>query len=278
MRKFPLDTSYLRGRFRPGSPKCPPKRLCAELYVTRRCFGFGVAHDRPHVCMRVEPPGSFDNGYAGTAGAWTASDGRIYGFDHSEDHEDMPPLADGYIPGFNATIVLAISDDGGMTWKKQGPVITSNKHKSYSAFPGQAFKDVGVPGFVLDPKGEYLYAYYNEMSDIAGRGVQVCVARSPRHAGLQQRHLRSLFERRTPVVGSRACDPRTGLALRGRPSFVAADSRLGRRQQPRRLAPLRAHACIRSSTPGPRSSPTRRSASALPARRTRSDRRRLRKS
>ena len=69
------------------------------------------------------PPGSFDSGYAGMAGAWVTQGGRIYGFYHSEDHEGMPLLSDGYIPGFWATVALATSDDGGLTWQKHGPVM-----------------------------------------------------------------------------------------------------------------------------------------------------------
>ena len=40
-------------------------------------------------------PGSFDNGYAGSAGAYLHTDGKLYMIYHGEDQEGMPPLAGG---------------------------------------------------------------------------------------------------------------------------------------------------------------------------------------
>ncbi len=139
--------------------------------------------DRAVEVLRPGAAGSFDNGYAGFSGSYVDPDdpaGRIYGFYHAEDQEGMAAIAGGALlpPGFHASVALATSDDGGYTWEKLGPVLTSAKVKGWTHHPGQGATGVGVPGFVLDPRGEYLYALYSDFSAAEGRGVQTCIARS----------------------------------------------------------------------------------------------------
>jgi len=123
-------------------------------------------------------PGSFDNGYAGSAGAYLHTGGKLYMIYHGEDQEGMPPLAGGTgIPGFYASVGLAVSSDNGDTWEKLGPVITSNKPKEWTYYEGQDSRGAGVPSLVKEKTGRYLYLYYTEFSRVGGRGVQVCLAR-----------------------------------------------------------------------------------------------------
>jgi hypothetical protein len=83
----------------------------------------------------------------------------------------------GGVPGFYASLGLAVSTNGGASFSKLGPIITSQQPKSWSAYPGQADKGAGEPCCVLSRDGGFLYVYYTEHSRVDGRGVQICVAR-----------------------------------------------------------------------------------------------------
>jgi hypothetical protein len=132
-------------------------------------------------CRKVLSPGKkgeFDNGYAGIAGVYRDTDGKLYGFYHAEDQEDMPKLGNADIPGFHASIGLAISGDNGITWEKAGQVITSQKPKGWFIYEGQADTGAGLPCCTVSKDGKYLYIYYEEHSRVGGRGVQICMARA----------------------------------------------------------------------------------------------------
>ncbi len=120
-------------------------------------------------------PGEFDNGYAGVS-AVVRVDGVYYGFYHAEDQEGLPPLPGG-VNGYYASIGLVTSEDG-ITWTKQGQVITSAQPKSWAAYPDQADRGAAEPGAVVTQDGSYLYLYYTEHSRVEGRSVDICVARA----------------------------------------------------------------------------------------------------
>ena len=128
--------------------------------------------------LEVGASGEFDSGYAGISGAYKHSDGTWYAFYHGEDRENMPPIPIGGLEGYYGTIGAASSTDDGRTWEKLGPIITSNKPKGWTAYDGQFDSGAGIPGFVVSKNGDYLYAYYYEMSRVDGRGAQTCLARS----------------------------------------------------------------------------------------------------
>ena len=120
--------------------------------------------------------GSYDNGYAGISGAYYHTDNKLYAIYHGEDQEGMPPVGGG-IPGFYCSVCLAVSTDNGASFSKSGPIITSQKPKSWDAYPGQADKGAGEPYCAASRDGKYLYAYYTEHSRVNNRGVQICMAR-----------------------------------------------------------------------------------------------------
>ena len=122
-------------------------------------------------------PGQFDNGYAGITGVYRRADGVLYAVYYAEDHEGMPKLSHGGIPGFYASQALALSMDNGRSWKQLGQVITSSKPKEWVAYPGQADRGAGESGTVVTPDGQWLYVYYTDHSRVNNRGVQVCLAR-----------------------------------------------------------------------------------------------------
>lgn len=122
-------------------------------------------------------PGEFDNGYAGISSVYRHGDGRLYGFYHAEDQEDMPAIGGG-VPGFFCSVGMAFSEDDGCSWRKLGQAITSAKPKDWTAFPNQPDRGAGEVGAVASRDGNHLLAYYTEHSRMEGRGVQICLARA----------------------------------------------------------------------------------------------------
>ncbi len=119
--------------------------------------------------------GAFDNGYAGIFGAHETPDGELLAFYHAEDQEDMPRLPNN-VPGFYASIGLAVSRDAGLTFEKLGPVLTGSLPKDVN---GRSDQGVGEGALAVDPTNTYLYCYYSDHSRVDRRGVQICLARSP---------------------------------------------------------------------------------------------------
>lgn len=118
----------------------------------------------------------FDNGYAGTSGAWTDRTGKVWCFYHAEDHVDIPFMEGTQIHGFYASIGLATSKDSGKTWKKLGQVIRTQAgkivHDSKRTDQGAA-----EPGVVASPDGKWLYVDWSDHSRPDGEGVRICLSR-----------------------------------------------------------------------------------------------------
>ena len=92
--------------------------------------------------LRPGKPGAFDNGYAGISGAaGDPASGALFGFYHAEDHEGMPPIPGG-IAGFYCCIAAAVSRDGGASFEKLGPVITSSRPKDVQGRADQGCGDL----------------------------------------------------------------------------------------------------------------------------------------
>lgn len=117
------------------------------------------------------PPGSYDNGYAGINGAEWMPDGRLAAVYHAEDQESMRSVGSG-IPGFYCSLGLAISADEGVTFAKQGQILTGERTKA----PG-ARADQGVGEPCLLRVGGYIYMYYTSHERLRGRTVDICLAR-----------------------------------------------------------------------------------------------------
>jgi hypothetical protein len=86
----------------------------------------------------------------------------------------MPRFENG-VPGFYASIALAVTQDSGRTFRKLGPVITGQLPKDLAARPDQGAGDLWV---TRDKDNRYLYCYYCDHSRVDHRGVQICLARS----------------------------------------------------------------------------------------------------
>jgi hypothetical protein len=128
--------------------------------------------------------GTFDNGYAGISGGYYHTDGKFYAIYHAEDHEGMSNLPGTQIPGFYASVGLAVfSTDASTSPVKQGAIITSHLTKSQPYYQGQEDMGCGEPDDLMEQSGKYLYTYYTDHSREGGRGVQICMARSDISAG-----------------------------------------------------------------------------------------------
>lgn len=125
--------------------------------------------------------GEFDNGYAGINAAVQAKTGELLAFYHAEDQEGMVTVGNG-IPGFYCSVALAVSGDDGLTFAKRGRILTGQVPKAPS---GRGDQGVGEPWVFTGPNGDFLYAYYTSHERVAGRGVQICMARCPRAEALQ---------------------------------------------------------------------------------------------
>jgi hypothetical protein len=119
--------------------------------------------------------GTFDNGYAGVNAIYQSGADELLAFYHAEDQEGMPRLSNG-VHGFYCSIGLAVSRDNGVTFLKNGPVLTSSQAKDLHGRPDQG---VGAFCVTRDSSGKFLYLYYTSHSRVGGRGVQICLARCP---------------------------------------------------------------------------------------------------
>lgn len=174
---------------------------------------------------------SIDNGYAGISGVHAHSNGKLYAFYHAEDHEGMQSLGPGQPNGYYATVAVAESSDGGTTWNKLGPVITSSKPKAFQAHPQHHARGVGLPGITVDRSGKYLYVYYTDQSFSNLGGMQTSVARAelaagPPVPGAFSKYFRGAFSEpgigglETPVL--RAMQLERSFAMYAHPVFVPA--------------------------------------------------------
>ncbi len=119
-------------------------------------------------------PEEFDNGYAGISGVYAHRDGKLYAFYHAEDQESMKSFWN-EVPGYYGCVGMAVSDDGGRSFTKLGPAITSAQVKDPKEMPDQGCGELCV---FPEIRGKYLYAYYVDHSRVEGRGVQIFLARS----------------------------------------------------------------------------------------------------
>ncbi len=133
--------------------------------------------EKARAVLRHGGPRAFDNGYVGVGGVYRHHDGDLFAFYHGEDRRDMPRLVSA-IPGFCASVGLAISRDDGENWEKLGPVLTSWKPRNWKAFARHNGRGAGWPDAVVDQTGNYLYLYYLEYSEESGRRGQVHLARA----------------------------------------------------------------------------------------------------
>lgn len=127
--------------------------------------------------LAPEKRNDYDNGYAGIAGVHRTPSGRLYAIYHAEDHVGMPRFPSG-IPGYYASIAMAVSDDDGVTWQRLGPVIKSAKDKSWTALPVRYDRGVGEPSLAVDRSGNWLYVYYTDHSRVTTAGVSIAMARA----------------------------------------------------------------------------------------------------
>ena len=202
-------------KYFPDMPICPlsQKPLTFLMAVTNSTYlisgsDLNSLHPVAEV-LRPGRPGSFDGNYVGIGGIVVEENKRdVIALYHAEDQSGMPKIGYNNVPGFYASVGLATSKDGGWSFQKLGPVLTSNQRKNpKGGHPAQGLAD---PTVCRSSDGRYLMAYYSEHSRVDDRGVQIGLARSPISAGGRPQTWKKYFEgsfdqpglggRETPVV------------------------------------------------------------------------------
>ncbi len=119
---------------------------------------------------------NFDADYAGADFVYPSSDGKdllmVY---HGENHR-FGGVRSGWGAGihFYATVGLAKSKDGGVTWSRRGAIISSNDSKPQTA-PVAA--GASLPGGIVS--GDYVYVFYTYLPSPYAYDDAIQVARSP---------------------------------------------------------------------------------------------------
>ena len=130
------------------------------------------------------PRGSVDNGYAGIKGVFVEpGTRRLIAVYHAEDQENLPRVEVNNVAGAYWRACLAISRNGGRSFEKRGPIISSLIPKQTTASSRNPklnpIQGAGEPAVCVDKTGQYLYCYYTEAGQQAERGFQICMARCP---------------------------------------------------------------------------------------------------
>jgi hypothetical protein len=128
--------------------------------------------------MRPISNSSWENGYAGMSGVWINSKGRIWGFYHAEDHVNLPTIPGTSIPGFYASVGVAVSNDTGRTWIHRKRLLVAKKGKIEGS-SAPADQGVSEPGVVADTNGKFVYILYTDHTRLNSAPVRICAARIP---------------------------------------------------------------------------------------------------
>jgi len=117
------------------------------------------------------PSGSgFDRDYAGPGSILTAANGTDLLMIYHAEYD-----CGAYGTPFTAGIGLARSSDGGLTWARQGQIISSSYQPPHCTAP--RLDGAGIPVVVLSREGDYYYLYFMEW--FTDRPDQTYLARSP---------------------------------------------------------------------------------------------------
>ena len=117
------------------------------------------------------PSGSgFDRDYAGPGSVLTAANGTDLLMIYHAEYD-----CGAYGTPFTAGIGLARSTDGGLTWTRQGQIISSSYQPPHCT--AARLDGAGIPVVVLSRDGDYYYLYYMEW--FTDRPDQTYLARSP---------------------------------------------------------------------------------------------------
>jgi len=130
------------------------------------------------VVLAPGKPGDFDDGYAGIGSTFKSRDGLV-AFYHAEEHfgEAHNPKLRACNPTTNYwSIGLAVSKDGGRSFRKRGQVITSSSPRGTDP---QTIQGVGDGYVCQDLTGDFLYLYYSDNTGVKDRSHTICIARCP---------------------------------------------------------------------------------------------------
>lgn len=128
--------------------------------------------------FKPDTASTWQNGYTGMSGVWVNSTGKVWGFYHAEDQKNMPNIPGTQIPGFYASIGVAVSSDTGSTWTAGRRLIVSHTPKNV-ATTASADQGAAEAGVVASPDGKFVYVDYSDHARLNGMGVFIGLARIP---------------------------------------------------------------------------------------------------
>lgn len=118
-------------------------------------------------------PESFYHDYIGLGQLIKDRNGKIYSLFHAEWHDGT--ILPGNIPGFYASIGLATSIDGGITFQiNETPVIPNIYDKNHDNGWGDG--GLGEPSITFNKDSTSVYVYYVDHNR-TGRGVNICMSK-----------------------------------------------------------------------------------------------------
>jgi hypothetical protein len=136
-------------------------------------------HVSPVLGPRQPQSKAFDADYAGGSSIFPAANKTdltmIY---HAENHYGRPYGSAG-VTAFYASIGIARSSDGGVTWSRQGPIITGREAQTAYPPPGIGL-GANNPSAIVT--GGYIYVFFVDAVSPSGpfRGIhRLCLARAP---------------------------------------------------------------------------------------------------
>lgn len=125
----------------------------------------------------LEPSGSgdaFDSEYAGGSKVLRLPDGRLAMIYHGEHHPCTGDKAE-------VTIGLALSSDDGVTWERQGAIVSAPDW-NFGSCAERSFYGAGSFSAVVSPDRTYVYLYFNQW--VPGDSAITKVARARISTGL----------------------------------------------------------------------------------------------
>jgi len=128
---------------------------------------------KPSIVSNNTNKDAIDYNYIGLGQVIQSKDKKIYGLYHGEWHDGS--ILPGNVAGFYASIGLAISTNGGISFSKSSTEVIPNLYdKNFNNGAGDG--GYGEPSMLFNADSSAVYAYFVDHNR-AGKGVNICMAK-----------------------------------------------------------------------------------------------------
>jgi hypothetical protein len=128
---------------------------------------------KPSIVSNNTNKDAIDYNYIGVGQVIQAKDKKIYGLYHGEWHDGS--ILPGNVAGFYASIGLAVSTNGGISFSKSSTEVIPNLYdKNFNNGAGDG--GYGEPSMLFNADSSAVYAYFVDHNR-AGKGVNICMAK-----------------------------------------------------------------------------------------------------